>query len=88
MRRSRGRVGLADMAEMTAAERVRPGDRIAIPTSGHSGTSPDSFAEVLAIAGVERPIFRVRLLGGREDFYVPAREVPVSVPPRLTSTLV
>jgi hypothetical protein len=67
------------MAEVTAAERVRPGDRISIPTSGHSGTCPDSFAEVLAIAGIERPVFRVRLLDGREDFYVPGREVRVSV---------
>jgi hypothetical protein len=34
---------------------------------------------VLAIAGIERPVFRVRLLDGREDFYVPGREVRVSV---------
>jgi hypothetical protein len=63
---------------MTTAERVRPGDRISIPTSGHSGTAADSFAEVLAIAGLGRPVFRVRLTSGREEFYVPGREVRLS----------
>jgi hypothetical protein len=63
------------VVEMTTAEHVRPGDRISIPTSGHSGASPDASVEVLAIAGAARPVFRVRLLDGREDFYVPAREV-------------
>lgn len=37
--------------------------------------SPDSFVEVIALAGTGRPVFRVRLLDGREDFYVPGREV-------------
>jgi hypothetical protein len=75
MRSARERARVAGMVELRVAALVRPGDRIAIPTSGHCETSPDASLEVLAIAGSGRPVFRVRSADGREDFYVPGREV-------------
>jgi hypothetical protein len=58
-------------AEQLAAEEIVPGDRILVPSSGHS--APDTPAEVLEI--LRRRLFHVRLNGGRDVYYAADRAV-------------
>ena len=61
-------------AETLPAEAIAPGDRILVPTSGHSG-SPDATAEVIEVRGRRPPLLHVRLTGGQDVFYAAGRAV-------------
>jgi len=68
--------------EQLPADAIVPGDRILVPTSGHSQSSADATAEVIDVRGELRRVLHVRLLSSGRDLYYAAGRAVSRLPAR------